>query len=152
MQNAKKIKLKEYWKYNELISLKKDLILEVIEFSLTNGIKLHRNGVTFTIEYNKADIEKYFEIIESSDEKCVYYRIYERNGEYDYYFPQVGKIKKDEDINEFLDERAKRWYSESEKDEEEDFAYYVNGGEVFVRGEDIEEISQQEYQILNKYM
>ena len=74
----------------------------------------------------------------------------ERNGEYEYYYKAGRKIAEYEDIHEVMDEYLSNFYGV--KAEKEDGGYYFNGGEVHVRLAYTQEIPEEDYNTLIRYL
>lgn len=83
--------------------------------------------------------------------KYFYIEIEERNGEYEYRHKVVRSCPLNVNPDKFFDDNlAGSWYG-GEVDKEDD-GYYYNGGEVFVELTRVEEITKEEFDILNKYL
>lgn len=72
------------------------------------------------------------------------------NGEYEYYSKSVHQVNPKIDKEKFSEKYAKTFYSG--KAENNDGTYYFNGGEVAVEVYKIEEVTFQEYLVLNKFL
>ena len=75
MQFGTKLKLKKDWKLNNIITLEKGDILQVVKYMHKHRMKLYIDGVAnlinFEFNYSNRDekIEEYFEIVEEFDDR-----------------------------------------------------------------------------------
>ena len=84
----------------------------------------------------------------------VFFSISIRNGEYEYTSKSVHIIEQ-QDITpqQAGDEYAKQFYNDVDSEPEEtDEGFYFNGGEVCVWCDRAEEITEEQYNILNKFI
>jgi len=83
--------------------------------------------------------------------KYFIYKIFERNGEYEYTHKCLTSFDPEETgytPEEYLEDTAKNFYSEGEKDGD----YYWHFGELVTRPDSITEVTKEEYEILQKYI
>jgi len=71
------------------------------------------------------------------------------NGEYEYSSKSVHAISKRRNIDVFANKYAKDFYTKKAYSDGD--YYFFNGGEVAVRVKTVQEITENEYQILNKF-
>lgn len=86
--------------------------------------------------------------------KYFVYKVFERNGEYEYTHKGLANSDEFEDNqtpDEWLEETTKNFYSEGEKWDEED-DYYWHFGELITKPYSIVEVTKEEYDILQKYI
>jgi len=79
------------------------------------------------------------------------YKIFERNGEYEYTHKGLTSFDPKETgytPDEWLEETARTFYTEGEKEDD----YYWHFGELITRPYSITEVSKEEYDILQKYI
>jgi hypothetical protein len=81
--------------------------------------------------------------------KYVFLRLKIINGEYEYSSQGVHQISKRRSLDVFAREYAKTFYGG--KSYKEDEYYFFNGGEVAVRVSSVVEITEAEYNVLNKF-
>lgn len=84
--------------------------------------------------------------------KYYIYKIFERNGNYEYTHKGLTAFNPDEtELNpeEWLEETARTFYSDSE---DKDGDYWWHFGELVTRGDSITEVTKKEYEILQKYI
>ena len=83
--------------------------------------------------------------------KYFYFQLKEINGEYQYRHKLITELPDDVDPTKALNEAyAGSWYGNNS--EAEGNGFYYNGGEVYVELTFIQEITKEEYDILNKYI
>ena len=82
--------------------------------------------------------------------KFIFIRLKIQCGEYDYTSKSVHEIPNTADINAFGEEYASNFYSN--KSHEDGDVYYFNGGEIAVTCKGVQEITAEEYHILNKFL
>ena len=90
--------------------------------------------------------------------KYYFMTIEERNGEQEYIFRHVCGLEDNPET--YLDELCQNWYGDMDDEEieeedipqKEDGGYYLLGGCVFVSPGRIEEITEEEYNVLNKFL
>ena len=83
--------------------------------------------------------------------KYYIYKIFERNGNYEYTHKCLTAMPDDAEQTpeEFLEETARTFYSDSEDKEDN---YWWHFGELVTRGDEITEVTKEEYDILQKYI
>jgi hypothetical protein len=81
--------------------------------------------------------------------KYIFLRLKVINGEYEYSSQSVHQISKKSNINLFAEKYAKTFYGGNSYIE--DNYYFFNGGEVAVRVSNVVEITEAEYNVLNKF-
>lgn len=90
--------------------------------------------------------------------KHVFLTLEERNGEREYTHKSVHILNKEENIDEWAEEYASTYLigkSENEDDgksEKQDDGYYFNGGQYCVSISLVKEISEEDFNILQKYL
>ena len=73
-----------------------------------------------------------------------------RQGEYEFNQKSVHKTPKDEEFD--AEEYAKDYYGFADDPDNDDGSYYFNCGNVCVEVYKIQEITQKEYNVLNRYI
>jgi len=87
--------------------------------------------------------------------KYFYYEIFERNGNYEYTHKGVTSFVPEEcelSPEEWIEDRAKTFYSEGEKEIVGNNVFYWHFGELVTRNDGIKEITKEEYEVLRKFL
>lgn len=84
----------------------------------------------------------------------IFLDLFSRNGEYEYNHLSVHRLELGKNELEFAREYASSFYmkDEDEENDERDGGFYFNCGEVYVRIDRVEIITQKEYKILLKFL
>lgn len=87
-----------------------------------------------------------------NNKKYLLLRLEERNGEYEYIHRSVHILpdSKTETVNRIVDNYTKNLYGGNA--DPEDKGFYFQGGEVFVKVDSWEFISEEEFGVLKKYL
>lgn len=85
-----------------------------------------------------------------SKRKYYLIRIHEQNGEQEYTFEHLADLHPRANVEKYADNVAKTWYDDDA--EKEGDGYYHVGGEIYVEVKSITEITQEEYNVLKKYL
>lgn len=82
--------------------------------------------------------------------KFIFLTVKIQNGEYEYYSSSLHKIGESKDKNQFAEKHAKTFYSNFSH--EDDGTYYFNAGEVATQLYEVKEITENEYNVLSKFI
>lgn len=87
-----------------------------------------------------------------NNNKYILLRLEERNGEYEYIHRSVHRLSdgRKATADRFAKNYAKDFYGV--KSDPQDGGYYFNGGEVFVEVNSWDFISEEDFNLLNKYL
>jgi hypothetical protein len=89
-------------------------------------------------------------IIGGEENKYVFIALDIQNGEYQYRSRMVHIIPKELNVDDFGDDCAKEFYGNFSHSD--GFVHYFNGGEVAVENGVAQEITKEEYDVLNKFL
>lgn len=121
--------------------------------TLEDALRQLSEAATFSdIAFHPANVnaKKVLRSIKPSKHKYILIELEERNGEQEYRQHVRKKIEKDVKPEDIADYVARTWYEEGENAEASDGGYYHLGGRIFVKVESITEITEQEFNVLQK--
>ena len=87
--------------------------------------------------------------------KFYYRHVNVRHGEYTFDLKRAVQLPNDMNPQEWFEEHCKDFYGQSEDHETLKGKYcgtFFNGGEIFVKPIKIQEITEEEYKVLNEYI
>lgn len=127
----------------------KEVGSEEYEFNVEGKDKEELNNLDE--KYDISDILSYEKYkVGEFKKKCVLVEVKIQNGEREYYAKSLHIVGKDVDVRRLGERHAKKFYSRFAY--EDDGTYYFDAGEVATQLYKAEEITREEYRILNKFL
>jgi len=87
----------------------------------------------------------------TNNKKYIFFSLEIINGEYNYFDNQIACININEDTNEFVNNFALNYYPDNNVRQDEDMFYFYNDT-ITVYINDYKEISEEDYNVLSKYI